>query len=235
MRKGMLCVIISMLSIGSSLSAQTTSYDYNPLYGPPSFDPLSVARRLSYENFRSIKLLHAAIMNFGGGEAEVNKLVDQYAEASAMYFQNMIKESAEAFTKNQKEILAAAQRLARKYKEDTDSLLTESIKLNFKNKFDKSFQNIRLEDASAEKYLQNAQWSVAKATDYFDRFKDARTSSAIGLINAIYYFRAAKEEIFKAIKVMNMDQARKDEFLAKYKKDIVDDNNKVYESRVKER
>jgi hypothetical protein len=235
MRKGMLCVIISILSISSSLSAQTTSYDYNPLYGPLPFNPLSVARRLSYENFRSIKLLHAAIMNFGGGEAEVNKLVDQYAEASALYFQNRINESAEAFTKNQIEILAAAQRLARKYKDDTTALLTESIKLNFKNKFSKSFHEIRQEETSADKYLKNAQWNVSKATDYYDRFKDAKVASAIGLINAIYYFRAAKENIFNAVKVMNMDQVRKDEFLVKYKKDMADDNNKVYESKVKER
>jgi len=235
MRKGMLFAVMFVLSLSPSLSAQTYSYDYSPLYGPLPLNPLSVARRLSYENFRSIKLLHAAIMNFGGGEAEVNKLVDQYAEASALYFQNRIKESAEAFTRNQIEILNTAKRLALKYKEDTAALLTDSIKLNFKNKFKKNFQEIRQGEASADKYLENAQWSVSRANDFYDRFKDAKAAPSLGLINAVYYFRATKENLFNMVKVLNMDKAQKDEYLAKYKKDLVDNNNKVYESKEKEK
>jgi hypothetical protein len=233
MRKGMLFVILLCVSFISSASAQLYKYDYSPLYGPLPPNPLSVTKRLSYENYRSIKLLHAAIMNFGGGEAEVNKLVDQYAEASALYFQNRITESAESFKKNQIEILNTTKRLALKYKEDTAALLTDSIKLNIKNRFSKSFKMIRERDTSYEKYLDNAHWGVAKANDYYDRFKDAKAVSSLDLITSIYYFRAAKDNIFNVIKVQDMDKAQKEELLAKYKKEMEDNKNKVYESREK--
>jgi hypothetical protein len=234
MRKATLFIIMLGLSLISSAFAQSYKYDYSPSYGPLPPNPLSVARRLSYENFRDIKLLHTAIMNFGGGEAEINKLIDQYAEASALYFQNRIKESADAFKKNQIEILNTSKRIALKYKDDTTLLLTDGIKLNIKNKITKKgFKKISESDISSDKYLENAQWGVAKANDYHDRYKDAKAVSSLNLITAIYYFRGAKENIFNMIKVQDMDKARKDELLAKYKKEMEDNKNRVYESKEK--
>jgi hypothetical protein len=233
MRKGMLFFVLLFVSLISSASAQTYKYDYNPSYGPLPANPQSLALRLSYENFRSIKLLHAAIMNFGGGEAEINKLVDQYAEASALYFQNRISESAESFKKNQVEILNTTKRLAYKYKEDTTALFNDSLKLILKNKFGKGFKMVREKNTAYEKYLENAEWGMMKANDLYDRYKDAKAVSSLELLTSIYYFRGAKENIFNALKVQDMEKAQKEELLAKYKKEMDDDKNKVYETKEK--
>jgi len=61
MRKGMLLVMSCMVSILISTAyAQSYKFDYNPVYGPAPMggNPRSIAQQLSYENFRSIKLLN---------------------------------------------------------------------------------------------------------------------------------------------------------------------------------
>ncbi len=86
-----------------------------------SYDPKKLSQRLSYENFRNIKLLQIAILNYGGGKEDIDKLVDQYAEASALYFQDRMEEAADMFTQNQKQILALAKSISEKFKNDTEA------------------------------------------------------------------------------------------------------------------
>ncbi len=233
MRKGMLFVVLLFASLISSVLAQPYKYDYNPLYGPLPANPQSISLRLSYENFRSIKLLHAAVLNYGGGEAEINKLVDQYAEASALYFQGRVNEAAESFKKNQIEILNVTKRLAYKYREDTTALFNDIMKVALKNKFGKGFKMVREKDTSYEKYLENAQWGMAKGNDLYERYKDAKAVSSLELLTSIYQFRGAKENILNALRVQDMDKAQKEQLLSKYKKEMDDNKNKVYESKEK--
>ncbi|OHD66666.1 MAG: hypothetical protein A2176_05225 [Spirochaetes bacterium RBG_13_51_14] len=196
-------------TIITSAHAQSYKFDYHPAYGPAPLgsNPQSIARLLSYENFRSIKLLNAAIMNYGGGDAELDKLIDQYAEASALYFQNKMMESAKAFKENQAAITATAKQLAQKYHQETNALLKDSINMSIRAKLKlqlKTGQNQLVSD----KQLGQAQAGVLKANDYYDRFKDAKSVDAISLITAIYYYRGAKQNMFTMMKVVADSQSK---------------------------
>jgi ribosomal 50S subunit-associated protein YjgA (DUF615 family) len=87
-------------------------------------------KRLSYENFRNIKLLRSAILNYGGGEAEVQKLIDQYADATALYFQDKTEEAASKFTENEREIFKVAKKIAGDYHKDSSEFLRKGFKRN---------------------------------------------------------------------------------------------------------
>jgi len=216
-----------------SVSAQ--GVDYDPTYGPPKRKsrPLSTVKRLSYENFKYIKLLQSAVMNYGGGESEVEKLVDQYAEASALYFQNKTGEAADKFMENEREILKVTQRLAKRYKEDTEKLLNQGLKMNIKDSLKRGLKG-KKKDMVAEKSLNNAKFGVQKANDYYDRYINATSASPRGLVSAIYYFRRSKENIFIMIDVMDIDPEEKTKILKRHKRDIEDNKNKVYRSMEKE-
>jgi hypothetical protein len=204
MRKGTsLIMSFVLLLIVSSAYAQSYKYDYHPAYEPPPLkaDPQAISRLLSYENFRSIKLLNAAIINFGGGEGEIDKLIDQYAEASALYFQNKMFEAARAFRENQAAIMATAKQLAAKYNQDATVILTDSIKMNVRAKYKLQLGGYRDRTAS-DKFLEQAQGGVLKANDYYERYKDAKSVSALDLINAIYYYRSAKDNMFQMMRVL---------------------------------
>jgi hypothetical protein len=200
---------------------------FNPLY-----QPLPVVKRLSYENFRNIKLLSAAIMNYGGGEAELEKLVDQYAEASALYFQGKIPEAAGKFQDNEKAILKMAQDLAKKYRQDAEVMFTQAIKMNTKNSIMRALDS-KKPNEYAEMYMQNGRFSFDKASDIYDRYINATVASPRELITSIYYFRKVKESVISMYSVTeyNKDKAKnqemKDQMISKYKKDVDDNNNKV--------
>ncbi len=203
------------------------------LYGPPKkYKPIPLVKRLSYENFRHIKLLTAAIINFGGGEAEIDKLIDNYAEASALYFQNKYEESAEKFLANEKEIFAMSQKLARQYFETSDRLLKESIKLNIKTDLKSSLKGDKT-DVHARKFLNNARFAMQRGNDIYVRFKNAKLASPRELISAIYYYRRAKENMLN-MHELQLDDENKKKFKDKYKKDIMDNQNKVYKSKEKQ-
>lgn len=235
MRKGFHIIsgflfIIMVLNV--NLQAQTTGrIDF--LYGPPKkYKPIPLVKRLSYENFRNIKLLTAAIINYGGGEAEIDKLIDNYAEASALYFQNKYEDSAEKFLENEKEILTMAKKLARQYHETSDKLLKESIKLNIKEDLKSSLKGEK-DNSQARKFLNNARFAVQRGNDIYVRLKDAKVGSPRELITAIYYYRRAKENMF-IMHDLQLDEESKKKFKDKYKKDIIDNQNKVYKSKEKQ-
>lgn len=211
MRKGILLIMSCAVLMGaSSLFAQNINFDYNPSYGPaPQVGPpQSLAKRLSYENFRSLKLLNTAIMNFGGGTADIDKLIDQYAEASALYFQNKMPESANAFKANEAAILAVAKQLAQKYQQDSSALLKDSMNMSIRAKLKQQIKGGAERLGWSDKFLEQAQAGVLKANDYYDRFKDAKSVSSMELITAIYYYRGAKDSMFQMMRVLADHQSK---------------------------
>lgn len=209
-------VILCVLIVSGALFAQEAGQkrEFNPLY-----EPLSYVQRASYDNFKNIKLLHTAIINFGGGEAEFDKLVDEYAEASALYFRESMVESANTFSRNEKNIHATAIKLSQKYKADSEALQTDVIKFHVRNNVKLSLNGKR-PDPTAELLLSNANFGIKRANDYMARSRP---------VEAIYYFRRAKENCFKYFEVT------KQQLPEKYKRDVVDNQNKVYTAKEKEK
>ena len=185
---------------------------FNPLY-----DPEAVIQRLSYDNFKNIKLLRTAIYNFGSGEQEFNSLVDTYAEASALYFRNEMIASANLFTKNEKDIKEVAMRLAKLYKEQSEKLHVQVIKMGVRHSLKASIEQTK-PNPSVDPLISNASYGIKMANDYLVRSKP---------IDAIDYFRRAKENCFKVYQVLG------EELPEEYKKDIVDNQNKIYIAKEK--
>ncbi len=202
------------LFLFSSANAQfdTAKKEFDPLY-----NEMDVVKQLSYENFKKIKLLHTAIMNYGGGKEEFDRLVDTYAEATALYFQNKIMESANLFTKNKKDIDEVAARIAKIYKNDADKLHLNSIKMHVKYKVKMSLKGEQVNPQS-EVALNTAAGGVQIANDYFARSR---------FVESISYFRRAKESCFQLYKVLEVPLPEE------FKKDQADDKNQVYISKEK--
>lgn len=204
--------VLFFISSSNAQQADTARITYNPLSLPED-----VVKQLSYDNFKRIKLLHAAIMNYGGGKEEFDRVVDTYAEASALYFQNKINDSANLFTKNKKDIDDIALRIAKIYKNDTDKLHTNIIKMHVKYKVKMSLKG-ELTNAQAEVALSTASNAVQLANDNLERSR---------FVEAITYFRRAKESCFQMYKVLEVPLPEE------FKKDVVDNKNQVYVSKEK--
>lgn len=242
-------VFINIFFLSSVLHAQEGEKQYNSQYSATS-----VVKRLSYENFRNIKLLRTAILNYGGGEAEVQKLVDQYADATALYFQDKTEDAANKFTENEREIFKVAKRISGEFNKDTAAFLTKGIKrnvqVNLEREVDGKDRNVVM-----DKYLDNAKISLKKGSSIYDDYKytgDKPTGSAKRLITSIYYYRMAKQNLFmmyqahvdsmkldpdkkkdQEMKDQMLDKLLKEDFKADYKKDMQDSKNKVYVSMEK--
>ncbi len=211
MRKGLFLIMSCAIAIlFSSAFAQSYKYDYHPAYGPSPLggEPTSMAKQLSYDNFRSIKLLNTAVLNYGGGEGDIDKLIDQYAEASALYFQNKMTESAKAFKDNQAAIMATTRQLAQKYNQDTGALLKDAMNMSIRAKIKQQIKGNSEGRFHMDKFLDQGKAGVMKANDYYDRYKDAKSASAMDLITAIYYYRGAKDSLFQMMRVMAVEQSR---------------------------
>jgi hypothetical protein len=254
--KRLIPALIIALALIPQLSAQD-QYKNNPAYGPIAKNQsLSVVKRLSYENFRNIKMLQAAIRNFGGGEEEINKLIDQYADASAFYFQNQIDQASDKFLENERDILETAKKLAKTYKDDADKMLTDAVRDNIKARLNLAGGPEDNRARRYDTYIQAARFSMTKGTDYYDRYVNARQAPPRELVNSIYYYRRVKENVISMSMTIELDQidaerqtkksARDDrddkekrkkdvraKYAEKYKKEIEDNNNRVYLSREK--
>ena len=208
-----LAFVITLFFITAAHSQfETAKKEFNPLYSAED-----VVKSLSYDNFKRIKLLHAAIMNYGGGKEEFDRIVDVYAEASALYFQNKITESANLFTKNKKDIDEVALRIANLYKKDTDKLHTNIIKMSVKYNVKMSLKGEEV-NPQAEVAINGASYGVQKGNDFLARSRP---------VQAIYYFRRAKESCFQVYKVLEVPLPEE------FNKDIVDNKNQVYVSKEK--
>ena len=251
MRKYLLVLLalINIFYFSSGLSAQSGEAQYNTQYSATS-----VVKRLSYENFKNIKLLRAAILNYGGGVAEVQRLVDQYADATALYFQDKVDEAAGKFTQNEREIFKAAKKIAGEYNKDASAFMIKGIKRNVQLGIEAEADG-KEKNEVMNKYLDNAKNALKKGTEIYDDYKytsEKTTASSKRLITSIYYYRMAKQNLFnmyqahvESLKLdpdKNKDKEQKDQLLDKllkedykadYKKDMQDNKNKVYVSMEK--
>ena len=220
MRKGFqfTALILAILLLGVALPAQETTEEktpekkFNTLY-----DPEAVINRLSYENFKNIKLIRTAIFNYGGGESQFEKLVNDYAKASALYYRKEFIESANLFTQNEDEIQTVATDLAKKYKETAEQLHVDVIKLGVKHQLKSSLDNEQVNESVAP-LISNASYAIQMANDYLERSRP---------IDAIFYYRRAKENCFKVYEALKMKVPEE------FEKDMVDMQNKVYVEKEK--
>ncbi len=189
------------------------------------FLPEDVIIRLSYENFKNLKLLSAAIMNFGGGESEFKALVQTYAKATSLYFQKDDQAAAKEFQKNEADIKKSGMDLAAKYKERAAQIQIEIIEYNVKTRIDAELKGERI-PAPAEKLLTQAIEAMRFANDLNDRERP---------VEAIDYYRIAKTKSFEYYEVMaTYDKNLKiNEIKEKYERDIKDDQGQIYTSKEK--
>ncbi len=236
-----------MLIIPNALFSQwTPSGDYKPE---------EAIKRLSAENFNNMRAISSALMNYGGGDSEFDKLIQSYSEASALYFSKEYEQSAKTFQQNEKEIKEAAQALAVKYKEESGSLQKEIIQKDVKEKIIKNIKG-KTVNPSANKFLEESSEAIVKGNELLSRSKpnDAIKYYRRGKAKLIDYLNFMAEqlsdedimkckaeakgkepndrEIFNNCKA-NIVAERKKEISEKYAKAIADNRNKVYVSKEK--
>lgn len=241
--------VLLLFPQSNNINAQSNEAGFNPQY-----NPVSLVKRLSYENFRNIKLLRTAILNFGGGDAEMQKLIDQYADASALYFQDRINDAAGKFTENEREIFRTSYKIAKQYRKESDEFLKKGIKRNIQINLESEVGGEN-RNAVMDKYLENAKFSLKKANSILDDFKyvnDNNAGSANLIISSIYYYRLSKENLFlmykghvesleldkdrkkdREMKDALFDSMLKEDFREGYQKDFQDNKNKVFTSMEK--
>jgi hypothetical protein len=220
MRKGfqLTAVILAVILFNVSLPAQEATDEkppekqFNTLY-----DTEAVINRLSYENFKSIKLLRTAIFNYGKGESQFEELVNDYARASALYYRKEYIKSANLFTQNEKNIQDVATQLAKQYKETSEKLHIDVIKMGVKHQLKSSIEKQK-PNATVEALISNASYAIHMANDYLVRSHP---------IDAIFYFRRAKENCFKVYEILKID------IPDTFEKDMVDLQNEVYVEKEK--
>ncbi len=208
-----------------------------------AYQALPIMHRLSYENFRNVKLLNAAILNFGGGSDEFDVIVERYAEASALYFRNEYVESAIKFMINERQIKRAAKKINEIYKIRTASIqehvLKMKTKIAFKMAVAESKRSVPPLYPAIDKALNEGGDLPRRAHDYSERGY---------YIDSIYYYRRAKEKflsvytIFEAQYKDIADRSNKRsevQFLEKmsketkmpwvYRLDVIDNKNRVFD------
>jgi hypothetical protein len=243
-------LVINIFTVFNTGYTQNEEKKYNQQY-----NTVSLIKRLSYENFKNIKLLRSAIMNYGGGEAEFQKLIDQYAEATALYFEDKVEESAVKFSDNEREILKIAKKIALDYSKNSSQFLNKGIKRNIQISIQLEVEG-KERNIVMDKYLDNAKAAIKKASAILEDYKyttDKTSGSAQRLVTSIYYYRASKQNLFlmyqahietlkldpkdskkdKEMKDQLFDKMIKEDYKEDYKKDIQDNKNKVYTSMEK--
>jgi large subunit ribosomal protein L17 len=117
----------------------------------------------------------------------------------------------------EKDIKEVAMRLAKLYKEQTEKLHVQVIKMGVRHSLKASIEQSK-PNPSVDPLISNASSGIKIANDYLVRSKP---------IDAIYYFRRAKENCFKVYQVLG------EQLPEEYKKDIVDNQNKIYIAKEK--
>ena len=253
LKKGILALFLATVLVSGGYSQNESKSDestYNQ-----NFHPVALIKRLSYENLRNIRLLKIAIINYGGGEEEVQKLIDQYAEATTLYFNDKIEESASKFTENERDIFNTAKKLAADYSQDSSQFLNKSIKRNIEIIMQEDAGKRQHRNSVMAKCLDNAKFLQRQANIILDEYKNAsdnNTRTARRLIASINYYRLAKENLFmmyeayisdmeldpdkakdKEMKRQLFDKMLNEDYKADYKKDMQDNKNLVYKTEEK--
>jgi hypothetical protein len=214
----------------------------------PSSDSIAIIRRLSLENFRNIKILTPAIMNYGGGEEEFDRLVKTYSEASSLYFSREYEKAAKKFQENEKQIREVATELAQKYKEDTSSFQEDILARDVQKKIKQELEGDTYNPSKALVINQSSA-AIIEANDYFDRVRP---------IQAIEYYRISREKMLQYLYleadelpddivqkcredmytydvcIKKAKNDRRAEVKSQYEKLISDTNNEVHIQREKE-
>ncbi|MDA3899321.1 MAG: hypothetical protein PF637_02245 [Spirochaetes bacterium] len=213
----------------------------------PDHDPKAVIKRLSYENFRNIKLLTAAIFNYGGGDAEFDKLVQSYSEASSLYFSREYERSAKQFEENELEIRETAMNIAKIYKEDSEAMQKELIERDVRVRIKKSLRG-KKNNETKEKMMSQSTAAILQANDYFVRTRpiQAIESYRISKDRMLTYMYIEADDLpeetvnecrklrFDREKCLNdAKEKRRVEIRERYEKIISDNDSKVYISKEK--
>lgn len=215
-------LFVSLVSLPVLSQAAQEGSQASPLYVP-----VDVVQRLSYDNFKNIKMLMTAIINYGGGQAEFDRLVDGYAEASSYYFSRDFKKAADAFTANERDIRAVAMKLAEKYKQDSEVLNREIITHNVKYRILQSVQGNAVSDKmmTAEKLISQSSESLAKGNDLLVRTRP---------MQAVQLYRRSKENSIQYwAAILTDDEYKKMKIDEKFEKEKVDNKNKVFVAKEK--
>ena len=181
-------------------------------------------------------------------------MIDQYADATALYFEDKVEESAAKFNENEKEIFKIAKKIAGDYSKDSSQFLNKGIKRNVKLAIQQEIEG-KQRDAVMDKYLDNAKSANKRASSILDDYKystEKNVGSAQRLVTSIYYFRLAKQNLFlmyqayiepmkldadkkkdREMKDQLFDKMIKEDYKEDYKKDLQDNKNKVYTSMEK--
>ncbi|MFW5808161.1 MAG: hypothetical protein ACOCWH_03800 [Spirochaetota bacterium] len=237
------------ITLISVITAMCFSFLVNAQEGSfPSSEPREIINRLSTVNFRNIKLLYPAIMNYGGGEEEFDRLVKTYSEASSLYFSREYEKAAKKFQENEKQIQEVATELARKYKEDTTTFQEDIINKNIKDKIKTEMTGDEYNE-SREMVITQSTAAIVQANEFFDRVRP---------IQAIEHYRLSRERMLQylyleaeqlpdetvekcrenmrdyEVCVKKERAERRAQVRNQYEKLIQDVNNEVYFSKEKE-
>ncbi len=178
----------------------------------------AVIDTLMARNFIDIRSLYVPLMNYGGGHAQFEKLLDDFSRAYAYYLQRRLKESAELFEKNQQEITQAAQSIAKVYETDSTRIHDEALKLMMRMKMQNSINSTNLDISmgrftTGDMYINNATNALTVAKRNLDGGKP---------IEAIFFYRRAKQFSFQCFELYNIPLS------SNYEKDISDNRNEIF-------
>jgi hypothetical protein len=180
-------------------------------------DMENLARQLSFENYAKIRMLKSAIINYSG-ETVFENLINTYSDASAFYFSRDIKNAANLFARNEKEINEVASKLCDIYEKDTAAIMNSANNEIVKPKMLQQIKNKEAVDPNMKLVLNMASSAMQKAKD----------QNAWGRpIEAIYYYRLAKKVCFRFYQDMRIAVPEK------YNKDRVDSRDEVFDGKQK--
>jgi hypothetical protein len=227
--RGLAFFLITMAGVPLFSQAGSVDGKINPLY-----DSVAVVQRLSYDNFKSIKLLYSAVVNFGGGQAEFDKLVDGYATASSYYFSRDFDKAADAFTKNEKDIKEAATRLAQKYQQDTIELNREIIKYQVNARIKQSLTADKQDPEAKRKTqegLQTAEIMMKQSSESLSMANDELVRAHP--VQAIALYRRSKDNSIMFYEALGLKELKNQKLSERFAREKSDNKNKIYIAKEK--
>jgi hypothetical protein len=205
---------LAVLLLSVMAFSNVTYSQYTPSGG---YETNDIIKRLSMENFRNIRLLMTAIINYGGGENEFSNLVNGYSEATSQYFAKEYDNSVATYTKNEKDISDTAMSLAKKYKERTAMIHKKMIDDNVRGNLKKSLAG-KGANPSLEKIVGEASESYRKANELYSRKRP---------VQALALYRRAKEKCIYYYEVQSIKLPEE------YDRDKQDAQNQIYKAKEK--
>jgi hypothetical protein len=181
-------------------------------------DPVYIVQTLMNNNYMNMKNLYVPIMNYGGGEKEFNTLLDSYSRGMTLYLHRRMTEAADLFKKNEAEIRTLAEKIAKKYREDTERLHALAIKMYIQAKIAKSMSDRSVETevsqfTTGDIYINNASDSIRMANRYLESGRP---------VDAIVYYRQSKVYCFEAYDTYHVKLPNG------YELDLADNGNLVF-------